>query len=105
MNNRTEVIRDNASIVGNILSWQFGTAVLAAGIVNIFWGNDTAFGIFIALLSLVYFLPVNDILNRILGFSIPKMGIVKIILGILITWVVFGVGDLFDKLELMRNDF
>lgn len=105
MNDRSETTQDKASIVENILSWQFGIAVLAAGMINIFWGCDTVFGIFIALMSLVYFLPVNAILDKMLGFSIPGMGILKIILGILIIWVVFGVGELFEKIELMREDF
>ena len=105
MHNQSELTINNTAKVGNILSWQFGIAVLAAGIINTFWGNDTLFGVFIALLSLFYFLPVNAILERILGFSIPKMGFLKILLGILIIWVVFGVGDLFDKVELMRNNF
>lgn len=104
MNNTSEVTQNNALIVENILSWQFGVAVLAAGTINIFWGSDTVFGIFISLLSLVYFLPVNAMLDKLLGFSIPKMGLLKIILGILIIWVVFGVGELFGKIELMRND-
>src|SRR5687767_11793296 len=103
MNTTSETPRDNASVVENTLSWQFGLAVLIAGLINIFWGGDTVFGVFIALLSLVYFLPVNAILDKLLGFSIPKMRFLKIILGILIIWVIFGVGDLFDKIELMRN--
>lgn len=105
MDQRSEITRNNAETVENILSWQFGTGVLAAGIINIFWGNDTLFGTSIAILSLFYFLPVNAILDKILGFTLPKMGIIKIILGIVIVWAVVGVGDLFDKIELMINSF
>lgn len=105
MEHTSEVTRNNAEIVGNILSRQFGVALLGAGLINVFWGNDTLFGIFLVLLSLFYFLPVNAILDKILGFELPKMGIVKIILGILIVWAVFGVGELFDKIELMINYF
>ena len=90
--------------VWNIFNWIFGIAVFAIGIVNTFWGNDPVFGVFILLLSLVYFLPVNAILKKLTGFSIPKMGIVKIILGILILWASLGVGELFDKIELMKID-
>ncbi len=32
------------------------------------------------------------------------MGIVKILLGIFILWASFGVGELFDKIELMKMD-
>ena len=47
------------TLAGKIVSWLFGIAVLAAGLVNTFWGNDTGFGIFLVLLSLTYFLPVQ----------------------------------------------
>jgi hypothetical protein len=88
-----------------VISWMFGLVFFAIGVVNTFWGNDPGFGIFILLLSLVYFLPVNAILKKRTGFSIPRMRIIKIILGIFIIWAAMGVGELFDKIELMMNDF
>lgn len=91
--------------IGNIISWIFGVIVFAIGIVNTFWGNDTAFGIFILLLSFVYFLPVNELLKKITGFSIPKMGLIKIGLGFFVIWASLGVGELFDKIELMLKSF
>lgn len=96
---------NNNSIVLNIISWIFGIVCLAIGVVNAFWGNDPEFGVFILLLSFVYFLPVNDILRKMTGFSIPGMGIVKILLGIFILWAALGVGELFDKIDLMMTDF
>lgn len=84
-----------------IISWIFGVLVFAIGIVNTFWGNDPGFGIFILLLSFLYFLPVNTILNKITGFVIPRMGVVRIGLGLFIIWASVGVGELFDKIELM----
>ncbi|WP_018479322.1 hypothetical protein [Pontibacter roseus] len=87
-----------------IISWIFGLLFFAAGFVNTFWGGDTGFGIFIILLSLVYFLPVNDILKKMVGFTIPRMRIVKIVLGIFIIWATMGVGDLPDKVEMMLMD-
>jgi hypothetical protein len=95
---------NNKSIVLNILSWIFGLLFFAIGLVNTFWGNDPFFGVFILLLSFVYFLPVNDILKKMIGFSIPRMGIVKILLGIFILWASLGVGELFDKIDLMMMD-
>ena len=92
---------NNKSIVLNVISWIFGVAFFAIGVVNTFWGNDPGFGVFILLLSFVYFLPINDILKKIAGFSIPRMGIVKILLGIFILWASLGVGELFDKINLM----
>lgn len=95
---------NNKSNLWNIISWIFGIVVFAIGVVNTFWGNDPVFGVFILLLSFVYFLPVNAILKKLTGFSIPKVGVVKIILGILILWASLGVGELFDKIELMKMD-
>jgi hypothetical protein len=99
-----EIAVNDGSTALNIISWLFGIVFFAIGVVNTFWGNDPGFGVFIILLSLVYFLPVNAILKRMTGFSIPGIRIVKILLGILIVWAAMGVGELFDKIELMMND-
>ncbi len=104
MNNKSEVTMNNKSNVLNIISWLFGIAVFAIGVVNALSGNDPFFGVFIILLSFVYFLPVNAILKKMTGFSFPTMRIVKILLGIFILWASFGVGELFDKIELMKMD-
>ncbi len=104
MNDKSEITMNNKSLVLNLISWLFGIAVLAAGVINMFWGNDPFFGVFLVLLSLVYFLPVNAILRKMTGYSIPKMGIVKILLGIFIIWAALGVGELFEKIELMKMD-
>ncbi len=95
---------NNKSIVLSIISWLFGIVFFAIGVVNTFWGNDPGFGVFILLLSFVYFLPVNAILKKMTGFSIPRMGIVKILLGIFILWASLGVGELFDMIDLMMMD-
>ena len=102
MNNKSEVTMHNKSDVLNIISWLFGTAVLAVGLINTFWGNDPGFGIFIVLLSFVYFPPVNAVIREKIGFSIPP--IVKIVLSIFIIWASLGVGELFDKIDLMMKD-
>jgi hypothetical protein len=104
MSDNHEVIMERKSIVLNIISWLFGVVAFAIGIVNIFWGNDFGFGVFILLLSFIYFLPVNVILRKLAGFSIPAMGIIKILLAIFILWASLGVGELFDKIELMKTD-
>lgn len=101
MNNRAAVKGNASAGMGDIISWCFGIVVLAIGVINTFWGNDPFFGYFLVLLSFIYFLPVNDILRKTIAFSIPKMGVVKIVLGILIIWAAIGVGELFDKIELM----
>ncbi len=93
---------NNKSIVLNMSSWLFGITVLAIGVVNTFWGNDPGFGIFILLLSFVYFPPVNTIIKEQIGFSIPRLA--KIGLGMFILWASLGVGELFDKIDLMMAD-
>lgn len=95
---------DNQSIAGKMISALFGAVFFAIGVINTFWGNDPFFGIFIILLSFVYFLPVNDILRKMTGNSIPKMGILKILLAVFILWAALGVGELFDKIDLMMTD-
>ena len=95
---------NNESNALKIISWIFGVVVFAIGVVNSFWGNDPGFGVFMLLLSFVYFLPVNAILKKMTGFSIPRMGIAKILLGIFILWAALGVGELFDKINLMMID-
>jgi hypothetical protein len=99
MKNSTD--SNNAS---DIVSKVFGILVLAIGIINTFWGNDTFAGIFFILLSLVYFLPINKILEKNTGKRLPALGIVKIILGVLILVAALGVGELFDKIGLMMED-
>ena len=89
-------MNDN-SIVLNIISWIFGIVFFAIGIVNTFWGNDPGFGVFIILLSFVYFLPANAILKKRFGFSIPL--VVKIVLGIFIIMFTLGVSDLGDMID------
>ena len=94
MNNKLNVL--------NIISWLFGAVVFAIGLVNTFWGNDPGFGIFLLLLSFVYFPPLNTLIKERTGFSIPR--IVKIGLGLFIIWASLGVGELFDKIDLMMMD-
>jgi hypothetical protein len=89
----------NAQHSGALLSWIFGILVLVAGIINIFWGNDQIFGVFIVLLSFVYF-PWGDVVfQRIANINIP--GRAKLILAIVIIWILLGVGELFTKINLM----
>ena len=100
-----EVARNDGATALTIISWLFGLLFFAIGFVNTFWGNDPGFGIFIVLLSLLYFLPVNAILRKTVGFSLPKMWLIKILVGLFIIWAAMGVGELFDKIELMMNSF
>lgn len=102
MNNKSEIMHNEKSTVFHIGSWLFGLAVLAVGFINTFWGNDPLFGIFLQLLSFIYFPPVNAFVRGMTGLSLPL--IVKIVLGIFIIWASLGVGELFDKIDLMMRD-
>lgn len=86
----------------NLFSWFFGMIVVAIGVVNTFWGNDPGFGIFLLLLSFVYFPPADIIMKEITGFTIHRF--LKIGLGLFILWAALGVGELFDKIDLMMLD-
>ena len=91
------------SNVLNKISWLFGIVAMTIGIINTFWGNDPGYGVFIFLLSFVYFPPANAFLKKISGLSIPLFA--KIILGVFILWSALGVGELFNKINLMMKDF
>lgn len=93
---------NNKSNLWNTTSWIFGITVSATAVLNMFWGNDPGFGVFLLLLSFVYFPPVNTVFKKRTGFSIPTL--LKIILSIFIIWAVLGVGELFAKIELMMMD-
>jgi hypothetical protein len=93
---------NNALRIGNITGWLFGILVMAVGTVNMFWGNDPEFGVFIFLLAFLYLPPANAFFKKRTGFAVP-LGL-KIILGIFIVWVTLGVGELFDKINLMLMD-
>jgi len=77
----------------------FGLLFGLVGFVNLFWGNDPFFGVFLLVLSLIYFPPIQRFIEQKTGFPIP--GMAKILLGIFILWASLGVGELFDKIELM----
>lgn len=94
---------ENKLSIGNIFSGMFGLLVLAIGFVNTFWGNDPGFGIFVLLLALVYFAPFDAVFRRVTGFGLPV--IVKIVLGLFILWAALGVGELFDKVDMMMTSF
>lgn len=103
MDNKSELIMNYRTTIGTIISWLFGILVLVIGLINTIWGNDPGFGIFLVLLSLVYFPPVNVFIKKKFGFAIPL--IARILLGLFIIWASLGVGELFDKIDMMLKDF
>ncbi|HEX6333992.1 MAG TPA: hypothetical protein VFZ78_07180 [Flavisolibacter sp.] len=102
MTNKPGVNVTHPTPIFHAIGWLFGAVVLAIGVVNMFWGNDPGFGIFVALLSFVYFPPANKLVRNMFGFTLPM--VVKILLGVFILWAALGVGELFDKIDLMVQD-
>ena len=103
MNNESTVTMSNNSIIGTILTWMFAVLFIAIGVLNMFWGNDSMYGVFIFLLAFAFVPPATNLFKNVTGFSIPLY--VKILLAIFIIWTAIGVGELFIKLEMMRQSF
>ena len=87
----------------NTISTFFGLLFSSIALINMFWGNDALFGLFLFVLSLIYYPPVPGLIKRLSGFSIP--GFAKILLGLFILWASLGVGELFDKIDRMLASF
>jgi hypothetical protein len=92
-----------APFASTLIGWLFGLLALAIGVVNTFWGNNPGFGIFITGLAFAFFPPVNALLKVKTGWAIPRL--VKWLLGFFILWASLGVGELFDKVDLMLQSF
>lgn len=90
-------------LILNGTGWLAGILFFLMGIINMFWGNDPFFGVFIILLSLVFIPPANLIFKKFTGLSV-HWGI-KTVLGLFILWASLGVGELFDKIDLMLKNF
>lgn len=78
--------------VWNIISCIFGIAVLANGVLNMFWGNDFGLGVAFLIIAFIFFPSTNTVIKKNFGFSINYR--VKIVLGILIIWITLAVGAL-----------
>jgi hypothetical protein len=89
-------------VLGNVVGWFLAILFFAIGFINTFWGNDTIFGIGIAVLSLIYIPGTSTLTKKLVGFSIPV--VVKIVLALFILWAALGVGELFDKTGMMLKD-
>ena len=81
----------------------FGILLFLIGVINLFWGNDPGFGLFIMILSLIYFEPINRLIFRVTSYKMHW--IIKVLIGLFVLWAALGVGELFDKIDLMLSDF
>ena len=100
---RSEIeLTEKSAVIYRLVSLAFGVIAFLIGTINIFWGNDPGFGIFIAMLSLLYIPRINVYIKGKTGRTIP--GVIKFFLALFILWAALGVGELFDKIELMLGD-
>ena len=93
----------NKTTILNGLSILFGVLFTAIGLINTFWGNDTFYGLFVIGLSLIFYPLVPEIFSKLTGFEIKAW--MKILIGLFIIWSAIGVGELFDKIDLMLASF
>lgn len=89
--------------ITTLINWLSFLIFASIGVMNLFWGNDTLFGAFIIILSLIYIPQVGLLFEKTTGFRIHW--IIKVLVGIFILWAALGVGELFDKIDLMLTDF
>jgi hypothetical protein len=85
------------------IGWLFGILFSMIGLINSFWGNDPFFGVFILVVSLVFYPAFNTMAKKLTGYAVPML--VKILLGLFILWASLGVGELFAKIDLMKASF
>lgn len=102
MTNKQEITMQKPSLVSDIIGWVLGLLFILIGLINTFWGNDFAYGVFIVLLSFLFLPPVQGWIKKITGFSIPL--VLKILLAFFILWSALGVAEFFSKIDLMRQD-
>lgn len=89
--------------IGKGVASVFGILFAAIGAINVFWGNDPFFGLFVILLSMVFF-------PFFAGLSKPWLPVrfllpLRVLLGIFILWSSIGVGELFQKIRMMMESF
>lgn len=91
------------NFISGAISVLFGTLFTAIGFINTFWGNDPFYGLFVIGLSLVYYPPAAGYLVNRTGFQVKAW--MKLVIGFFIVWSAVGVGELFDKIDLMLTSF
>ena len=82
-----------------LLNWLFAVLFSAIGLVNCFVGNDPEFGVFILLLSLLFYPSLRLVFQQKIGWTIPSF--VLILLGLFVFWSSLGVGELLEKIKMI----
>jgi len=84
-----------------LLNWFVAVLFSTIGIVNCVVGNDPEFGVFILLLSLLFYPPLRLVFQQKTGWTIPSF--VLIVLGLFVLWSSLGVGELLDKIKMIAG--
>lgn len=86
----------------SLLFFILGLILYGVGFVNLFWGNDPYFGLTILSFSVIFFTPL-------LFFFYKKnqkaFVYIALCLAVFFIWASLGVGELFEKINLMINSF
>ena len=90
-------------MMNKILGWLLAIVFSLIALINIFWGNDSIFGIFLLFLALSYVPTINDLIALKTGIRLPLWS--KIAIDVFIIWSSLGVGELFDKIDMMLESF
>lgn len=90
-------------MMNKILGWSLGIGFSLIALINIFWGNDSIFGVFLLLLALSYIPTMNNLIALKTGIRLPLWS--KIAIALFIIWSSVGVGELFDKIDMMLESF
>jgi hypothetical protein len=88
-----------STTVSSLIYWLAGLLFTAIGLINIGWGNDTAFGVFILLGSLIFYPPGQRLFRRITGYQVPWY--LLLALAAFLFWSAMGVGELPAKFDRM----
>jgi hypothetical protein len=83
------------------LNWLVAVLFSAIGVINCFVGNDPEFGVFILILSLLFYPPLRLVFQQKTGRKIPAL--VLILLGLFVFWSSLGVGELLEKINMILS--
>ncbi len=86
-------------LAANLAAWVLGLLFALIGLINVGWGNDQVYGLFIMLLAAVFLPPVRQQILIRTGKRVPVW--LLAVTGLFIAWSSVGVGELFDKVDLM----
>jgi MFS superfamily sulfate permease-like transporter len=86
-----------------VLEALLSIAFAFVGLINLIWGNDQFFGLFIIVIALVFITPFRRWIKKITGIWITIW--LRILIALFIVWSSMGVGELPEKIDLMIEFF